>query len=116
MSIVGDRLRTRREAAGLTLEDLAGQIGMNFQQYWRYEKGENAPSFETLRKIAEVLNVSLDYLAGLVDDPSGVLAESDLSGMERRLVTAARNGESAEALEALAAILKGNDKPAIAGN
>lgn len=37
-------------------------IGLNYTQYNRYENGETLPAAETLSKLAEALEVSVDYL------------------------------------------------------
>ena len=38
---VGKRLRRRRRLLGLTQQDLAGQVGVRFQQIQKYECGAN---------------------------------------------------------------------------
>jgi transcriptional regulator with XRE-family HTH domain len=41
---------------------LAKVIGVHHSQIGRYEKGEASPSAEVLKKMANALNVSTDYL------------------------------------------------------
>ena len=43
------------------------KIGINGDAYGRYERGEVPPTIEMAVKIAEALEVSLDYLAGKTD-------------------------------------------------
>lgn len=106
MVTVGDRIRIAREAASLTLEELAARIGVGFQQLWRYEKDKNEPTAATITKIAVALNVTTDYLLGLVDDPTGAITEGDLSPMERQLIALLRNGAIIEALETVTTLSK----------
>jgi len=57
-----ERLRQLRMQKGISQKDFAHQIDLNYPQYNRYEKGETLPSAETLTKLADALNVTVDYL------------------------------------------------------
>ena len=57
-----DVLRAARLAAGLTQAELARRISISKDLYNKYERTDTRPSFETLRKIANELNVTTDYL------------------------------------------------------
>ncbi|NQX81906.1 MAG: helix-turn-helix transcriptional regulator [Flavobacteriaceae bacterium] len=48
-------------------KDLANKTGSVHTVIGRYERNEVFPSIEIARKIAEILDVSLDYLTGKVD-------------------------------------------------
>lgn len=48
---------------------MADFLGLSRSAYSTYETGRNEPSLDTLRIIAEKLEVSVDYLLGLTDDP-----------------------------------------------
>jgi transcriptional regulator with XRE-family HTH domain len=56
------RLTASREAKGLTKEKLGKVVSVHHSQIGRYEKGEASPSAEVLKKMANALNVSTDYL------------------------------------------------------
>lgn len=99
----GDRIKSAREARGLTQKDLGDRVNLNDKQIWRYENGLNAPGADALTDIAKALEVSLDYLVGLVDEPTGHFREDDLSADERRLIWAYRHGYIVEALKTLTA-------------
>ncbi|MBN2910803.1 helix-turn-helix transcriptional regulator [Polycladomyces sp. WAk] len=60
----GDRIALLREKAGLTQEQLAQKIGISRAALAKYEKSRREPDFETLDKIADFFNVSVDYLLG----------------------------------------------------
>src|SRR3989304_3994666 len=108
-----DRLREMREIRGLSQQELAIQCGLGVNAIWRYENGETDPSADVLGKLAKELEVSTDYLVGLVADPTGQLREQDLSPMERRLIDAVRKGLIVETLETLAVLSKNGEEPVI---
>ena len=56
-----------RKAQGISQTDLASQLGIHKNVLGRYERNEVYPSIEIARKIADILDVSLDYLTGKVD-------------------------------------------------
>jgi len=47
--------------------ELATKVGLHTNALGRYERGEAVPSVEVAAKIAQALEVSLDYLVGLND-------------------------------------------------
>jgi transcriptional regulator with XRE-family HTH domain len=58
----GRRLKDLRKQKGYTQKELADRIGVRQAQLNKYEGGSNAPSLEKLVELAEVLEVSADYL------------------------------------------------------
>ena len=48
----------------LTQKELAEQIGIKQNSYSDWENGKTEPSFENLIKLADLLEVSLDWLFG----------------------------------------------------
>jgi transcriptional regulator with XRE-family HTH domain len=59
----GRRLRTFREAAGLSLRALAGTAGLSHQAVDRYERDLSQPSFAVAARLAAALGCTLDALA-----------------------------------------------------
>jgi transcriptional regulator with XRE-family HTH domain len=59
-----ERLKAARESRGLSQVRFAEMIGVLPRVYNRWEKGGVTPRFDTVVKMAEVLAVSLDELAG----------------------------------------------------
>jgi len=47
--------------------DLADKLGIHKNVLGRYERSEVLPSIDIARKIADILDVSLDYLVGKAD-------------------------------------------------
>lgn len=65
---LGSRIKAAREFAGLTQEKLAASIDKSIQYMSALERGNNAPSLETLIAISKELGVSCDYLLLGYDD------------------------------------------------
>ncbi len=59
---IANKIKNLRTSKHLKQEDLAKKIGVSRLMLGRYERGEAIPSAETLQKIAQVLEVSTDYL------------------------------------------------------
>lgn len=66
-----DRLREARDnLRQMTQADLAKAIGLPPSSIAHFESGNRKPSFDNLRKLANALNVTTDYLVGRTDDPN----------------------------------------------
>jgi transcriptional regulator with XRE-family HTH domain len=67
-----ERLQELRKKNKFSQEELAKQVDIHVNVLGRYERGDSNPSIETATKLADSLNVSLDYLVGktelLVDE------------------------------------------------
>ena len=59
-----ERLKELRKQADLTQVELAGKLGIVQSSYADWERGRKKPTQDNLVKIAQVLNVSVDYLVG----------------------------------------------------
>jgi transcriptional regulator with XRE-family HTH domain len=66
-TLLGNRIRDRRTAQKISQKDLATEVGVSPSAINQYEKGEKIPSTSTLIRLAEVLDVSSDYLLGASD-------------------------------------------------
>lgn len=64
MTIFTERLKELRLKKGLTQTELGEKVGVTKQTIINYEKGTTEPSFENLIKLADLLEVSLDWLFG----------------------------------------------------
>lgn len=56
-----------RKQNKISQTDLATKLGIHKNVLGRYERNEVLPSIEIARKIADILDVSLDYLTGKTD-------------------------------------------------
>lgn len=73
-----ERLKNLRKKVGLTQVDVAGKLGISQQAYASWERGVKKPTQENLVKIAQVLNVSVDYLVGNSDERTDDLDNIEL--------------------------------------
>jgi len=67
--MLGARIRKMRKQKSMTQQDLAEKLGLAKSTISQYETGVNEPDAETLRKLADILGCSVDYLVGRTDDP-----------------------------------------------
>ncbi len=63
----GKRLLEARKNKGIRQEELALQLGTKGPAIGRYERDEMKPSIEAAAKMADILDVSLDWLVGHTD-------------------------------------------------
>ncbi|MBE7089477.1 MAG: helix-turn-helix transcriptional regulator [Clostridiales bacterium] len=60
-------LRTKqlnKDGKPWTQRDVASKLGITYQSYQAYELGKAVPTIQNFLKIAEIYDVSLDYLVG----------------------------------------------------
>jgi transcriptional regulator with XRE-family HTH domain len=62
--LIGQNIRVRRLASGLTQERLGEKLGVTFQQVQKYEKGVNRVGSGRLYEIADLLGVPVASLFG----------------------------------------------------
>lgn len=60
---ISDRIRKLRQEKHWPQAELGEQLGVHQKQVSAYERGANLPSTEVLIKLAEVFDVTVDYLA-----------------------------------------------------
>ena len=70
-------LKKLRRERGLTQKQLGSRLNLSEATISKYESNTAAPSFETMRAIAAVLDVSLDLLYG--NEPAATLSLRGLS-------------------------------------
>ena len=76
----GDKLHYLRLHQEMTQNEVAELIGITQATYNRYEKGLYEPDFKTLKKIAKLFHVSIDYL--LCNDDEELLEIETLVDMD----------------------------------
>lgn len=65
----GERLRSLRKDIDYSLRRMADELGISFSALGKYERNERQPDFDTLKKIAEYFDVSIDWLLGRSSHP-----------------------------------------------
>ena len=73
-----ERLKELRKQAHLTQVELAKRLGIGQSSYADWERGKKKPTQVNLVKIAQVLNVSVDYLVGNSKEKSDDLDNIEL--------------------------------------
>ena len=64
-----ERLKAARDLRKWSQSDLAAKAGMPSSSIAHFESGSRKPSFDTLRRLANTLEVTTDFLLGRVNDP-----------------------------------------------
>ena len=75
MDIVGERIKTLREGAGLSQAKVAAMLNTKQSAIFRYENNVSEMPYAMLVQYADYFDVSLDYLLGRTDHPQGKLYE-----------------------------------------
>lgn len=65
---LGDRLKQLRKEKGLSSKSVAQALGIPPTTYSSYETGTREPYSDTLIKLADFHNCSIDYLLGITNE------------------------------------------------
>lgn len=65
-----ERLNEVRHSRGLTAQQMAAQLQIGLRSYRNYESGDREPSLTMLVRIADILDVTTDYLLCRGEAPS----------------------------------------------
>ncbi len=68
--MIPSRLKTLRLQNGVTQKTIAEKIGVAPVSLQRFEYGTLQPKLETVVRLADFFNVSVDYLIGRTDNPN----------------------------------------------
>ncbi len=63
------RLVSLRKEKGLSREELSIKLGVSYSTIAKYESGSREPDIEMIDKIANLFEVTTDYLLGRSDQP-----------------------------------------------
>ena len=66
------RLKELREENGLTQQAVAEYLNVKQNTYSQYENGKREIPLDTLWKLADYYNTSVDYLIGKTDNPNRI--------------------------------------------
>ena len=70
MSIFSTKFKEIRISNNITQKQLADFLGISERSYQNYEYGNREPNFDITVKLANYLEVSVDYLLGRTDNPN----------------------------------------------
>jgi len=91
--LLGDRVRELRKEHGWSQGELGTRIGTDAGRISRYEGGKITPSLEALVRLADVLEVSVDYLVR-EDAPRRNLEGAQLGVLGQRMSDLAELSEA----------------------
>lgn len=77
MSLLGERLCIARERKNLKQVGVYKKTNINNKTLSRYEKGGTEPDIETLNILADLYEVSIDWLTGRVNYPKIYFTEDE---------------------------------------
>ena len=86
-----ERLRSARERRGLSQGELAKRAGFQASAISHFETAGRKPSFDNLRRLADALEVTTDYLLGRVTDTQALAGADRLNRHLDRLTAADRD-------------------------
>lgn len=90
----GERLTDIRKEKGLTQQELADKMGVSVKTINKYENDNDKDlSFFVVKKLASILNVSIDYLAGYKTNKSIQDASLDTINLTKEAVDSISNGK-----------------------
>ncbi len=97
-TLLGQRLKELRGTSSQT--EMADAIGIKWQSWARYERGDVAPGAEILANICRAHSCSADWLLGLNDrnDPTAAKPPPSTINLEELRGTASQLAEEATAL------------------
>lgn len=59
---ISEKLKELRKEMGYTQKEISKKLNISERQYINIEKGNSIPSLETIIKIADIYNISIDYI------------------------------------------------------
>lgn len=78
METIGDRIKSKRKEAGITQLELANKLNVTDRAVSKWEQNEGNPDINILPKIAEIFNVTLDYLMTGIEPKKEVIIMSKI--------------------------------------
>lgn len=73
------KLRTEKK---LSQKDIAEYLGITQQAYANYERQARQADYDTLKKLSNFFDVSVDYLLGQTDAPQTLSLDEQMEGIE----------------------------------
>ena len=96
MESFGTRLAALRKERGLTQDSIADRLNISAQAVSKWENDLTSPDIDTLIKLSDMLDVTLDELMGKVKRDAVVMndpKDTDLSKLTLRIVVDSNEGD-----------------------
>lgn len=77
-----DKIKTLRKSLGYSQEELAKIINVHQTAVSQWEQGRTTPDIETIKKLASLFNVSVDYLLGRSNAPANPIAPFSFANIQ----------------------------------
>lgn len=97
--INGDRVRTLRKSKGYSREKFAELIGIGTTQVYKYESGKSDATGEVIARMANLFNVTTDYLLGVSDISEK--SEREFTESEKKVINEMLNDKLKEIAQAV---------------
>lgn len=81
-----DNLRELRKDQFLTQKAVSQKLGLPESTYQAYEQGRTEPPIEIIKKLADIFEVSTDYLLGRANALDVVNIQTDLTEQQKELL------------------------------
>jgi transcriptional regulator with XRE-family HTH domain len=104
--IFARRLKEVRDLRHMSQGDLADKIGKEAGLISHFETARRAPSLLVLKKLADALQVTIDYLTGRSDDPTGSAPQDVGDSMVARINRSVKTLDQAQ-METVAQMVDG---------
>lgn len=102
-------LEQLRLNTGLSQKCVAEKLKINQKTYWSYESGRTQPDLDTLIKLADFFNCSIDYLLG--HQPQNVLYLDSLTDEQKEAVELVKQLDNRQVLKVIGYIERIKDTP-----
>lgn len=79
-ALLGGRIKALRTAKNYTQEQVAERLGISRQKYARVENGSNSITLEILKKIADILDVTVGDITRVLDEEPAVAYRAGTDG------------------------------------
>ena len=86
-----NRIKDLREDHDLDQKDICKVLGISQQYYSRYETGKIEIPLRHYITLAKYYNVSIDYLAGVIDTPKPLRTNKELTAKQSALIKSYEN-------------------------
>lgn len=97
--MIADRIKTLREDNNLTQQQLARKLGVTRASINAWEMGQSSPNIKNVIGMADIFNVSTDYILGRMADSSidtVGLTEFDMDAVYRLVLYLKHKNESSD--------------------